>query len=111
MFERFVGDAQLPESWIEEALSPFNAPEHAAHTRALLPRALAQLPRLKRTRKIFFVERWLEAFLGGQADAQALAEVRRLLEGALDEDLRLKVLEAADGLERAARIRERYSGG
>jgi aminopeptidase N len=110
MFERFVGDAQLPESWIEEALSPFNAPEHAAHTRALLPRALAQLPRLKRTRKIFFVERWLEAFLGGQADAQALAEVRRLLEGALDEDLRLKVLEAADGLERAARIRERYSG-
>jgi aminopeptidase N len=110
MFERFVGDAQLPESWIEEALSPFNAPEHAAHTRALLPRALAQLPLLKRTRKIFFVERWLEAFLGGQADAQALAEVRRLLEGALDEDLRLKVLEAADGLERAARIRERYSG-
>ena len=111
MFERFVGDAQLPESWIEEALSPFNAPEHAAHTRALLPRALAQLPRLKRTRKIFFVERWLEAFLGGQADAQALAEVRRLLEGALDEDLRLKVLAAADGLERAARIRERYGGG
>ena len=111
MFERFVGDAQMPESWIEEALSPFNAPEHAAHTRALLPRALAQLPRLKRTHKIFFVERWLEAFLGGQADAQALAEVHRLLEGALDEDLRLKVLEAADGLERAAKIRERYSGG
>jgi aminopeptidase N len=110
MFERFVGDAQLPESWIEEALSPFNAPEHAAHTRALLPRALAQLPRLKRTRKIFFVERWLEAFLGGQADAQALDEVRRLLDGALDEDLRLKVLEAADGLERAAKIRERYGG-
>ena len=110
MFERFVGDAQLPESWIEEALAPFNAPEHAAQTRALLARALAQLPQLKRTRKIFFVERWLEAFLGGQADAQALAEVRRLLEGALDDDLRLKVLEAADGLERAAKIRERYSG-
>jgi len=109
MFERFVGDAQLPESWIEEALRPFNAPEHAAQTRALLPRALAQLPQLKRTRKIFFVERWLDAFLGGQADAQALAEVRRLLDGALDEDLRLKVLQAADGLERAARIRERYA--
>ncbi len=111
MFERFIGDAQLPESWIEEALAPFNAPEHAAHTRALLTRALAQLPQLKRTRKIFFVERWLDAFLGGQADAQALAQVHRLLEGTLDEDLRLKVLEAADGLERAARIRERYAGG
>ncbi len=109
LFERFVGDAQLPESWIEEALWTFNAPEHAAQTRALLPHALAQLPQLKRTRKIFFVERWLDAFLGGQADAQALAEVRRLLEGTLDEDLRLKVLQAADGLERAARIRERYA--
>ena len=111
LFERLIGDAQLPETWIEEALAPFNAPEHAAHTRALLRPALAQLPQLKRTRKIFFVERWLEAFLGGQADAPALAEVRRLLEGALDEDLRLKVLEVSDGLERAVRIRERYSGG
>ncbi len=110
LFERFVGDAQLPESWIEEALAPFNAPEQAAATRALLPRALAQLPQLKRTRKIFFVERWLESFLGGQADAQALADVRRVLQGALDEDLRRKVLEAADGLERAVRIRERYAG-
>ena len=110
MFERFVGDAQLPESWIEEALAPFNAPEHAAQTRALLPRALAQLPRLKRARKIFFVERWLESFLGAQADAQALAEVQRFLQDPLDEDLRRKVLEAADGLERAARIRERFGG-
>ncbi len=110
MFERFIGDAQLPESWIEEALAPFNAPEHAAQTRALLARALAQLPQLKRTRKIFFVERWLDAFLGGQADAQALAEVQRLLEGALDEDLRRKVLEVADGLQRAAKIRARYAG-
>ena len=111
MFERFVGDATLAESWVEEALVPFNAPEHAAATLPLLARALAALPELKRTRKIFFVERWLGAFLGGQANAQALAEVHRLLEGALDADLRLKVLEAADGLERAARIRERYSGG
>jgi aminopeptidase N len=111
LFERFLGDRQLPESWIEEALLPFNAPEQAAQTRELLARALAQLPQLKRTRKIFFVERWLEAFLGGQADAQALAEVHSLLAGPLDEDLRLKVLQAADGLERAAKIRERYAGG
>jgi len=110
MFERFVGDAQLPESWIEEALGPFNAPEQAAQTRALLPRALAQLPRLKRARKIFFVERWLDSFLGAQADAQALADVQRFLQDPLDEDLRRKVLEAADGLARAARIRERFGG-
>jgi aminopeptidase N len=109
MFERFVGDRTLPESWIEEALAPFNAPEHAAYTAPLLEAALAQLPRLKRSRKIFFVERWLAAFLAGQADATALAAVQRLLRAKLDPDLRLKVLEAADGLERTVRIRERFA--
>jgi len=109
MFRRFTGDAQLPESWIEEALAPFNAPEHAAYTRPLLGAALAQLPVLKRKRKIFFVEHWLGAFLAGQTDARALAVVRRALRGKLAPDLRLKLLEAADGLERAVRIRERYA--
>ncbi len=110
-FERFAGDAGLPESWVEEALAPFNAPEHAAYTRALLGAALARLPELKRTRKIFFVEHWLAAFLAGQSEAQALDEVQRFLGGDLDQDLRLKVLEAADGLERTVRIRARHAGG
>jgi aminopeptidase N len=109
MYERWRSDPALPESWVEEALEPFNAPEHAADTAPLLAPALAALPELKRTRKIFFVERWLAAFLGGQADAAALEDVRRLLQGNLDDDLRLKVLQAADGLERAVRIRERYA--
>jgi len=109
MYERWRSDPALPESWVEEALEPFNAPEHAADTAPLLAPALAALPELKRTRKIFFVERWLAAFLGGQADAAALEEVQRLLQAGLDEDLRLKVLQAADGLQRAVRIRERHA--
>jgi aminopeptidase N len=109
MYERWRTDATLPESWVEEALEPFNAPEHAADTAPLLAPALAALPELKRTHKIFFVERWLAAFLGGQADAAALEEVQRLLQGNLDDDLRLKVLQATDGLARAVRIRERYA--
>ena len=111
MFERFAGDADLPEGWVEEALAPFNAPEHAAYTQPLLGPALARLPELKRTRKIFFVEHWLGAFLAGQADAPALEEVRRALAGRLDADLRLKLLEAADGLERSVKIRARHAGG
>jgi aminopeptidase N len=110
MFRRLTRDAELPESWIEEALAPFNAPEHAAYTAPLLGAALARLPELKAKRKIFFVEHWLGAFLAGQSDARALAAVQRLLSRPLDADLRLKVLEAADGLERAVRIRERFAG-
>jgi aminopeptidase N len=109
MFERWKSDATLPESWVEEALEPFNAPEQAADTAPLLAPALAALPELKRSHKIFFVERWLAAFLGGQADAAALEEVRRALRANLDDDLRLKLLQAVDGLERAVRIRERYA--
>jgi aminopeptidase N len=111
MFRRLTRDAALPESWIEEALAPFNAPEHAAYTAPLLGAALAELPRLKRSRKIFFVEHWLEAFLAGQTDAKALAAVQRALAGPLDADLRLKLLEAADALERTVRIRARFAAG
>jgi aminopeptidase N len=111
MFARFTRDRALPESWIEAALGPFNAPEQAALTAPLLDKALAQLPALKRRGKIFFVEHWLAAFLGGQTDPRSLASVERLLRGRLDADLRLKVLEAADGLQRTVRIRERYAAG
>lgn len=109
MYRRFTRDAELPERWIEEALASFNAPEHAALTAPLLSAALAQLPELKRRRKIFFVEHWLDAFLAGQTEPRALAAVRRFLRRDLDPDLRRKVLEAADGLERTVRIRERFA--
>ena len=111
LFRAFLDDPQLPESWIEAALAPLNAPEHAAHTRPLLGEALEKLPRLKRTRKIFFIDGWLAAFVGGQTAPEALAEVESFLRRSdLEPDLRLKLLEAADGLERAVRIRARFAG-
>jgi aminopeptidase N len=110
LFRALVEDKSLPEGWIEAALGPLNAPEQAALTQPLLDEALAQLPALKRTRKIFFVNHWLEAFVGGQTGPQALAEVQALLARRdLDADLRLKGLEALDGLERAVRIRKKYA--
>jgi aminopeptidase N len=110
LFRSFVDDKALPESWIEAALGAFNAPEQAALTLPVLNDALAQLPELKRSRKIFFVNNWLEAFVGGQTDAKALAEVEAFLRrGNIDADLRLKLLEAMDGLERAVRIRKKFA--
>ena len=67
-------DRALPESWIEESLAPFNTVEHAALTAPYLERALARLPQLKRERKIFFVNHWLAAFLGGQTDAASVSD-------------------------------------
>lgn len=109
-FAAFVGDPALPESWIEAALGPFNAVEHSALTAPYLARALAALPELERRHKIFFVERWLAAFLGGRTDAASLSAVRRFLARArLERDLRLKLLEAADEPARTVRIRARFA--
>jgi aminopeptidase N len=109
LFHDFLEDKALPESWIEAALGAFNSPEQAALTQPLLAEALARLPELKRNRRIFFVLNWLAAFIGGQTDEAALAQVRAALRNdRLERDLRLKLLEAVDGLERAVKIRARY---
>ncbi|HJU55033.1 MAG TPA: ERAP1-like C-terminal domain-containing protein, partial [Pyrinomonadaceae bacterium] len=110
-FDAYLTDAKLAESWIEASFGPLNVIQQSELTRPFLDRALAELPRLKRTRKIFFVNGWLAAFIGGQCDSQALAIVQNFLqrESALDRDLRLKVLEVTDGLERCVRIRSRYA--
>ena len=110
LFRAFLDDPALPESWIEAALGPFNAPEQAALSRPMLGEALARLPELKRKRKIFFVGNWLAAFVGGQNEPGALAEVEAFLRrSGIDADLRLKLLEAMDGLERAVRIRKKFA--
>jgi aminopeptidase N len=111
-FDAYLKDAKLSESWVEASFVPLNAPRQDVLTLPLLAPALAELPELKRTRKIFFVNGWLAAFVGGQCSERALKVVRDFLaaEPALDRDLRLKVLEAADGLERCVRVRARYAG-
>lgn len=105
-FDAFLHDASVPERWIEDALMAFNSVEQEASTLPMLERALEALPRLQRERRIFFVNNWLAAFIGGQRSAVALERVRRFLEHAqLDAPLRRKVLEAEDALARTVRIR------
>ena len=110
-FEAYLNDKQLAESWIEASLGPFNFLQQNTLTLPYLKPALQELPTLKRTRKIFFVNGWLAAFIGGQCSADASNVVQNFLarEAALDRDLRLKVLEVTDGLERCVRIRTKYA--
>jgi aminopeptidase N len=108
----FVNNKEISESWIETAFVPFNSISHADLTLPYLERSLAELPNLKRTRKIFFINGWLNAFIGGQRSEAALAIVNKFLADnpKLDNDLRLKILENGDIIERAVRIRTKYAG-
>jgi aminopeptidase N len=109
-FSDFLANKDISESWIEAAMGPFNSIRHADLTQPYLERALAELPNLKRNRKIFFVNGWLGAFIGGQKSEAALAIVNKFLSANpnLDRDLRLKVLENIDLIERAVKIRSKY---
>ena len=108
----FVGNKELSESWIESSLMSFNSVRHSELTLPYLEKALNELPNLKRNRKIFFVNGWLSAFIGGQKSERALNVVNKFLADnpTLDKDLRLKILEVADGLERAIKIRRKTAG-
>jgi aminopeptidase N len=107
----FVNNKDISESWIEAAIGPFNSIRYPELSQPYLERALKELPDLKRTRKIFFINNWLSVWLGGQRDEKALAIVNKFLADnpQLDNDLRLKVLENVDVIERAVRIRKRWN--
>ena len=106
----FVSNKDISESWIEAAFGPFNAVRNSELSLPYLERALKELPNLKRSRKIFFVNNWLGAFIGGQRSEEALAIVNKFLADNpnLDRDLRLKILENVDIIERAVRIRGKF---
>jgi aminopeptidase N len=108
-FNDYLQNPAVPEDWVEGSLSSFNMWNQSALTLAYLKPALAALPQVKRTRKIFFVLAWLNAFIGGQQSPEALAQVQEFLRTSkLDRDLELKVLEVMDELERTVRIRAKY---
>ena len=106
-FNRFFADRSLNEDWASGSLGGFNAIEHHDLTLPYLRPALDSLPFIQQNRRIFFLGSWLGAFLGGQRSADALAIVREWLAShpELPADLRQKVLQGADELERTVRIR------
>ncbi len=107
----FVSNKEISESWIEAAFGPWNSIRHSDQTLPYLQKALQELPNHKRNRKIFFVNGWLGAFIGGQRSEEALGIINKFLADnpTLDRDLRLKILENADLIERAVKIRSKYA--
>jgi aminopeptidase N len=106
-FTRYFADATLNEDWASGSLGSFNALPHEALTRPYLRAALDSLPYIQANRRIFFLGNWLDAFLSGQASPEALEIVNRWLADHPDlpADLRRKVLQYADELERTVAIR------
>jgi aminopeptidase N len=109
-WDDFTTNKDISESWVEAAFGTFNSVRQSGLTLPYLERSLSELPSLKRDRKIFFVNGWLGAFIGGHRSAEALAIVNKFLADnpSLDNDLRLKVLENVDTIERAVKIRNAF---
>jgi aminopeptidase N len=108
-FDDYLHNPHRPEDWIAESLGVFNYWNQSTLTEPYLRPALEALPQIKRERKIFFLVGWLNAFLDGQQSSSAQAVVRQYLQSAtLDADLRLKILEAVDELDRTVMIRRKF---
>lgn len=106
-FNRYFADRSLNEDWASGSLGAFNALEHQDLTVAYLKPALDSLQFIQQNRRIFFLGSWLGSFIGGHRTADALDVVRQWLatHPSLPTDLRQKVLQSADELERTVRIR------
>lgn len=111
LFARWFGDATLNEEWVTSSLRAFHDPAQQQLSRRYLIPALDTLPWIQQNRRIFFLGSWLGATLGGQTERTALTMVDGWLADhpALAADLRQKVLQARDDLERTVRIRERFA--
>jgi aminopeptidase N len=112
-FDEYLHSPTLQEDWITQSLRSFNSWNQSALTQSYLVQALNELPDIKQHRKIFFLGAWLGAFIDGQNNGQgslpAQAAVRTWLAGKnIDPDLRLKVLEASDSLDRTVLIHQAF---
>ncbi len=108
-FKDFLENPARQEDWIEQSLYAFNYWNQSELTAPYLKPALEALPQIKRERKIFFLVDWLTAFIEGQQSPAAQAQVYAYLDSAqIDADLRLKILQAVDELDRTVAIRRKF---
>ena len=106
---RTSGPGTVQEDWLTQSLRPFNSWNQTELTEPYLKKALDALPSIKANRKIFFLGAWLSAFIEGQHSPEAQAAVHTwLAQPNIDPDLRRKVLEVSDELDRTVKIRSTW---
>jgi aminopeptidase N len=108
---RDAGNRQT-ESWVIDALANLHHPSRIGQSEKYLLPSLELLQEIQVTGDIFFPSNWLQATLANHNSAAAAQTVRQFLASRPDYNpqLRMKVLQAADGLFRAALIRQRDAG-
>jgi aminopeptidase N len=106
-FRRYLDDPTLNEEWVTASLGAFNDPDQTRLTLPFLRPSLERLEWIRDNRRIFFLPSWINAFIRAQSSPQALATVDQLLADhpELPIDIRRKVLQARDELERTVAIR------
>jgi len=94
------------EPWVLSAVGYLHHPLRAERAERYILPSLELLEEVQRTGDIFFPLGWLDATLDGHNTPTAAAIVARFLDSRPDLSARLrgKVLQAADGLDRSARI-------
>jgi len=112
-YARWFSDSTLNEEWVTSSLRAFHDDDQDGLTRRYLVPSLDTLPWIQKNRRIFFLGAWLGATIGGQNSADALAQLDTWLatHASLGADLRRKVLQARDELERTVRIRVAFPNG
>jgi aminopeptidase N len=112
-FDRYFNDSTLNEDWVMGSLGTFNTIDAQSLTLPFLHPALDTLAWLQQHRRIFFLSAWLNAFLHGQTTVAAQQAVNNFLKAhpQLPADLRQKVLQAKDELDRTVAIRRKFASG
>ena len=110
-FTRWFSDTTLNEEWVTSSLRAFNDQDQSELTRSYLVPALDSLRWIQTNRRIFFLGSWLSATIGGQHDAESLSALDDWLSAhpTLPSDLRQKVLQSRDELERTVMIRRAFA--
>jgi aminopeptidase N len=107
LFERLRAvENRRQESWVLDAVGLMNHPLRASEAVPQLRASLDLVQEIQETGDIFFPLRWMNAVLDGHQSAEAAGIVRTFLAEHPAYPARLggKLLQAADGLFRAARI-------